>query len=162
MNSLRFIGKSLWPLLVLFASVFLAGCASLVADVDPPKVTMESFRSLPGESGAPRFEIKLRVQNPNKDPLNIVGISYGIEVLGKELISGVSNDVPHIDAYGEGIVTLDASLQMFQLLRLLASLGSAPTDALDYRFTAKIDFEGLVPTQRVEETGQINLGAAGR
>lgn len=162
MITLRFVGKSLGPLLALVIMLFLSGCASLVADVDPPKVTMESFRSLPGDSGAPRFEIKLRVQNPNKDALNIVGISYGIEVLGKELVSGVTNDVPRIDAYGEGIVTLDASLQMFQLLRLLASLGTAPTDALDYRFTAKIDFEGLVPTQRVEETGQIDLGASAR
>lgn len=139
-----------------------AGCASLVSDMDPPKVTMESFRSLPSDSGAPRFEIKLRVQNPNKEPLDIVGISYGIEILNRELVSGVTNDVPRIDAYSEGIVTLDASLQMFELLRLLAGLGTAPADELDYRFSAKIDFKGLVPTQRVEETGQINLGAQAR
>ena len=162
MTTFTVCSRSMGATVVLLAAVILTGCASLVADRDPPKVSMESFRSLPGASGAPRFEIKLRVQNPNKEPLNIAGISYGIEVLGKELVSGVTNDVPHIDAYSDGVVTLDASLQMFQLLRLLASLGTAPTDALNYRFTAKIDFEGLVPTQRVEETGQIDLSATGR
>jgi len=145
--------------LCLLLLCFLSACASLVSDVDPPRVTMESFRGLPSDSGAPRFEIKLRVQNPNKDPLEIVGISYGIEILGRELVSGVTNEVPHIPAYGEDVVTLHASLQMFELLRLLAGIGTASTDALEYRFTAKIDFEGLVPTQRVEETGTINLGA---
>lgn len=144
--------------LALCLSLALLGaCSSLVSDMDPPKVTMESFRSLPAQGGAPRFEIKLRVQNPNKEPLNIVGISYGIEILDRELVSGVSNDVPHIDAYDEGVVTLNASLQWFEVVRLLTSLGSAPTDELQYRFSAKIDFEGFVPTQRVEETGTINL-----
>lgn len=161
MNSYRLPRGTLAILLVCLASL-AAGCASLVSDVDPPKVTMDSFRSLPSDSGAPRFEIKLRVQNPNKEPLDIVGISYGIEILNRELVSGVTNDVPRIESYGEGVVTLEASLQMFQLLRLLAGLGTAPTEELDYRFSAKIDFKGLVPTQRVEETGQINLGAQAR
>lgn len=158
MNSYRIGRRVLAWVTVCFLSL-AAGCASLVSDVDPPKVTMESFRSLPSDSGAPRFEIELRVQNPNKEPLDIVGISYGIEILNRELVSGVTNEVPRIEAYSEGIVTLEASLQMFELLRLLAGLGTAPADELDYRFSAKIDFKGLVPTQRVEEKGQINLGA---
>ena len=86
-----------------------------------------------------------------------------MEILGKELISGVSNDVPLIEAYSEGVVTLEAGLQLFQLVRLLAGLSSENSAALDYRFSAKIDFNGFMPTQRVEETGVIDLsgGAQG-
>ena len=80
-----------------------------------------------------------------------------IELLGKELISGVTNDVPVIEAYTEEVITLEAGLQLFQLVRLLASLGQTQADALDYRFLAKIDFNGFIPTQRVEEAGQITL-----
>ncbi len=161
MNSYHLARGALSLLLVCLLGA-AGGCSTLVSDMDPPKVTMDSFRSLPSDSGAPRFEIKLRVQNPNKEPLDIVGISYGIEILNRELVSGVTNDVPRIEAYSEDVVTLEASLQMFELLRLLAGLGAAPADELDYRFSAKIDFRGLVPTQRVEETGQINLGAHAR
>ena len=32
-----------------------------------------------------------------------------------------------------------------------------PSDTFEYRFLAKIDFNGFVPTQRVEETGEIKL-----
>jgi hypothetical protein len=46
---------------------------------------------------------------------------------------------------------------LFQVLKLLASLGQTQEEDLTYRFTAKIDFKGLVPTQRVEEEGQISL-----
>lgn len=141
----------------LLAVLVLPGCAGLTTQMDPPKVTLESFKSIPSDSGAPRFEIKLRIQNPNEQSLNITGISYGIELLDQEVISGVTNDVPVIEGYSEGVVSLDASVQLLQVLRLLANLGQAESDALEYRFTAKIDFSGLVPTQRIEETGQVNL-----
>jgi LEA14-like dessication related protein len=135
----------------------LSSCASIVSEVDPPKVTLESFNNVPGEGGAPRFEIKLRIANPNKQSLDIAGISYSVDILDKELISGVTNEVPLIEGYTEEVVTLEAGLQLFQLLRLLAGLGQQATDSLDYRFSAKIDFNGFVPTQRIEESGSITL-----
>lgn len=135
----------------------LVGCASLGTSMDPPNVSLDSFSSLPSDGGGPRFLIKLRVQNPNEQSLDIVGISYGIELLGQEVITGVSNDVPLIEGYSEEVVSLEASLKLFQVLRLLASLGVSPTDEIEYRFSAKIDFAGLVPTQRVEEVGQLTL-----
>ena len=147
--------------LLLMAITILAGCASLQGDFDPPKVTLESFSSLPSESGAPRFEIKLRIINPNKQTLDIAGVSYSVEILGKELITGVTNDVPVIEGYSEEVVSMEAGLQLFQLLRLLGSLGRSQSDVLDYRLLAKVDFNGLIPTQRIEESGQITLNGSG-
>ena len=142
--------------LLLWVLLF-SGCASLNEPMDPPKVTLDSFSSLPSEGAGPRFLIKLRIQNPNEQALDIAGISYNISLVGREVMTGVSNDVPVIDGYGEAVVSLQTSLQLFQLLRLLASLGQTPTEELTYRFDAKIDFKGLVPTQRVEEAGSISL-----
>ena len=141
----------------MFWLLMLSACATLTSDVDPPKVTMESFRSIASESGTPRFEIKLRVTNPNKQPLDVAGIGYSVKIQGKELVSGVTNDVPLVEAYSEEMVTLEASLQLFQLLRLVTSLATVESDALAYRFSAKIDFKGFTPTQRIEETGTISL-----
>ena len=75
--------------------------------------------------------------NPNEQPLDIVGISYSIELMDKELISGVTNDVPRIEGYAEGVVTLDANLQLFELLRLLASVGTSATTASFARSQAR-------------------------
>tara|TARA_R110001599_G_scaffold353795_1_gene597858 strand:- start:5714 stop:6178 length:465 start_codon:yes stop_codon:yes gene_type:complete len=144
-------------LALLLMSILIAGCATLTEPMDPPRVSLEDFSSLPSEGAGPRVQIKLRIQNPNEQTLNIAGISYGIELAGQEVITGVSKDIPVIEGYSEGVVTLDASLQLFQVLRLLASLGQTTADDLTYRFTAKIDFRGLIPTQRVEEEGQITL-----
>lgn len=142
---------------LLFAVVLTTSCATLTTPMDPPRVTLDDFASVPSEGAGPRFQIKLRIQNPNEQTLDISGISYAIELAGQEVITGVSNDVPVIEGYSEGVVTLDASLQLFQVLKLFASLGQTPADELTYRFSAKIDFKGLIPTQRVEEEGQITL-----
>lgn len=142
---------------LLCALSMLSACASLMGDRDPPTVSVENVRSLPGEGSAPRFEITLRIANPNKEALDIAGISYSIDILDHSLVTGVTNQVPHIDAYSEQTVTLEAGVNLFQLLRLLADLGRQRSEALDYRFAAKIDFRGFVPTQRVEETGRITL-----
>ena len=147
-----------FAVIALIAVHFLCvGCASLLSDLDPPKVTVESVRSLPSHDVGPRFEIKLRVANPNKQTLDIAGISYTIDLLGREVVSGVTNDVPQIAAYTEEVVTLEAGINLFQVLRLLAGLGKTDTESLDYKFAAKIDFNGFIPTQRVEETGSLSL-----
>ena len=150
--SLRILSLGFFACIIL-----LSGCASLIPEIDPPKITLEGFNPLPSQGGAPRFEIKLRIANPNNQAFDIAGISYGVEIQGKELMSGVSNDVPLLEPYSEEVITLEAGLQLFQLLRLLTSLGKDTSDSLDYRFTAKIDFNGFVPTQRIEETGSFTL-----
>lgn len=144
----------------LFAACMLllaAGCATVMPQLDPPKVSVESAESLPSAEGAPRFRIRLRVINPNTQELDIAGISYGIEIMGQEVISGVTSEVPVIPGYSEEVVTLEAGLQLFQVVRLLTSLGKTQGEPLEYRFLAKIDFNGLVPTQRIEERGELAL-----
>ncbi len=89
--------------------------------------------------------------------MDIAGISYSVELLGREFIAGVVNDVPPIAGYGESVVTLDARLQLIELLRIMASLGTSRSEPLLYRFSAKIDFNGFIPTQRLEESGEITL-----
>jgi Late embryogenesis abundant protein len=144
-------------MLLVLGLALLAGCASFTPEIDPPKISLLSLRSLTEEGGSPRFEIRLRVINPNKETLDIAGISYSIELLGRELIAGVANDVPPIAGYGEGIVTLDAGLQLLELLRLMAGVGTDRSEPLVYRFSAKIDFNGFIPTQRLEDSGETTL-----
>ncbi len=145
-------------LLVLLCSA----CASMGTGeaLDPPTVSLQSIRPVSGSGATPDFEITLRVVNPNNHSLNIAGVAYDVEVEGHELVSGVSNDIPRIDAYSEENVTLSASVNVFPLLRLLADVTSNEARTLEYQLKAKIDFEGLVPTQRISETGEIDLSGS--
>lgn len=135
----------------------LAGCATVPDDWDPPKINIENFRSIPSDSAGPRFEVDLRIQNPNQQSLDIAGISYDIALQDIDLISGVSNEVPLIEGYTEEVVTLESGLNTLELIRFFARLGSGQQtlDRLEYRVSVKVDFRGFMPTQRIEETGVI-------
>jgi len=144
-------------MLVLLLPLALVGCAGLQTDLDPPRVSIDNFRSIPGDGVGPRFEVDLRIQNPNEQSLDIAGISYEIALQDVDLISGVSNEVPVIEGYSEAVVTLESGLNMLQLVRFFADIGGGrqSLERLEYRVSAKIDFRGFLPTQRIEETGVI-------
>ena len=142
--------------LVISLALILMGCTTVTGDMDPPKVTVENVEALPTD-GTARFLITLNIVNPNKQALDIAGVSYSIDIMGKELVTGVTNQVPKIEPYSEQQVELEAGVRLFELVRLLAGLGMEPTDELEYQFEAKIDFHGWMPTQRVDETGVISL-----
>ena len=95
--------------LFLLAMASLPGCASLQPNFETPGVTVTSFRILPSSGLAPEFEIGLRVTNPNAQALNLRGVAYTASLDGRELIEGVANDLPTIEAYGTGDVTLTAT-----------------------------------------------------
>lgn len=144
-------------LFLAMLSLSFVACAGLTKEMDPPRVDIENFRSIPNEGGGPRFEVDLRIQNPNAEPLDIAGISYDIALQDVELISGVSNQVPLIEGYSEEVITLESGLNMIQLVRFFAQIGMGQQsmDSLEYRVSVKIDFKGFVPTQRIEESGVI-------
>ncbi|NND67084.1 MAG: LEA type 2 family protein [Halioglobus sp.] len=149
--------RAVQSLFVLLVVLGLNACATFYGEMDPPSISIEDVSAVPAESGIPRFEVVLNVVNPNKRALDIAGIAYSLEILGKELVMGVTDEVPRIEGYSEEKVTLQAGVQLVGILRLMAALGTTPSEEVDYRFSAKIDFEGFLPTQRVEETGKISL-----
>ncbi len=142
---------------VLIFLLALTGCAGVQEPLDPPRINIENFRNLPGQGSGPRFEVDLRIQNPNAQALDIVGIAYTIALQDVELISGVTNEVPLIEGYTEEVVTLESGLNTLQLVSFIAGLGRGERnlDRLDYRVAVKVDFGGFMPTQVIEETGVI-------
>ena len=136
--------------------VLLAACAGMRPGYEDPEVSISSFTPVPSESGTPAFEIGLHIVNPNREPLELEGIAYTISVEGRDLVTGVGNDLPVIEGYGEGDVTIQASASVFEGLRLLGDLMSKPRESLEYEFAAKLDVGAFRPAIRVSDKGQIS------
>ncbi len=145
-------------LCLLLCALCITACASVMPRIEAPKVSVESLTPVGvGRQGMPRFAVKLRVQNPNSIALDVAGIAYSIDLLGRELISGVSREVPRIEPYTEEVVTLEAGINLIQVFKLFGSVDRLYSGVLDYRFAAKVDFNGPVPTQYVEDSGELRL-----
>ena len=145
-------------LLVLLLT--LAGCSGLEPGYEPPAVGLTSFRALPGEGLAPRFEIGLHIINPNRDVLHLAGLVYSIKLEGHRVLTGVRRDLPVIPGYGEADVTLVATTDLLSSIRLLGDLLEQPRDTFHYEFDAKLDPGGLRPTLHVQEQGQVRIAPA--
>lgn len=145
-------------LLLFFTLCFICGCAGTMRPgFEPPVVSLQSFKMLRQESVSPRFEIGLHIINPNRDPLNFEGIFYTVGIEGYNVLSGVSNDLPTVEPYGEANITLLANVDFFKEIKLLTSLLQEPRDTFRYSFDAKLDLGGFSPNINVQEEGEFNL-----
>ena len=146
---------------VLLVAVLLAGCAGLRPGWETPTVTVKSVRAIPSQGMLPEFEIDLHVVNPNREALKLAGVSYTVNLEGHELIKGVGNDLPVIEGYGEGDITLNASADLFAGVGLIRELMSSQKDTLSYSFEAKLDPGALRPSIRVRDSGEVSLSGTG-
>ena len=137
--------------------VMLSACVTVPADFEQPRVTVVSFKPVSSGNLFPEFEIVLRVTNPNRTALALEGMSYTIDLDGHEVVSGVANDLPVIDAYGEGNVKLRATASLLAGLNVLSGLVNQGKNQVDYAFNARLDVGTFMPSIRVNKTGAFSL-----
>ena len=144
-------------LIIVAAIALVTGCATLHPEFETPAVSVSTIRALPSEGMAPRFEIGLHITNPNRTALKLHGIAYSLKLDGYKILTGVANDLPTIDGYGEGDVTLIATTSLLSSIRFFTDLMNAQRDIIAYELNAKLDLGGLRPNIHVGEKGEISL-----
>lgn len=119
---------------------------------------LDSFRVAPSEGLAPRFLIGLRIINPNRDAINIRGLTYDVELEGRKLLTGVSANLGRVPGYGESDIELQAGLDLLGGLRLFNDLLADPRrERIRYTFRARLDVGGLTRMLTLEEDGELSL-----
>ena len=156
-------GFMLIRILIATLLVFsLSACAMLQPGFETPEVRVTSFKILPSETITPRFEIGLHVINPNRSALKLQGLTYSVELEGHKVLSGVTNKLPVIEAYGEGDVVLQASADLINSISLLSDIMNRPREMVSYDLKAKLDVGALLPSIWINKTGEISLANAGQ
>ncbi|MBU0969622.1 MAG: LEA type 2 family protein [Proteobacteria bacterium] len=145
-------------LLIFVFVTYLSGCAGLGTDYETPVVSITSFKAIPGKGPVPGFEIGLRIVNPNRSALELKGISYSIALEGRKILTGVSNKLPTIEAYGQGDVLLEASMDFFNSIGFFADLAkNRKHERFAYSLDGKLDVGALHPIIRVSKKGHLFL-----
>lgn len=147
--------RSLSMSLVLM--VLVGGCVSMPSDFKQPGVSVVSVKPLVTNGLTPRFDILLRVTNPNRTELSIVGLTYTIHLAGNKVVEGAANQLPEIPPYGEADVTLQATPDLFGGFSLLSGLLNNPTAPVDYEFRAQIDVGTFYPMIDVNRAGVLSF-----
>lgn len=142
---------ALAPLLALSS-----GCANLPGQ-DPVSVQVAGVTPLPSEGLELRLAVKLRVVNPNDQPIEYDGVYVELDVADRSFATGVTDARGTVPRYGETVITVPTTASALSMVRqLIAVPGSTRGGKLSYRLRGKLGGTGIVPV-RFEYRGEMGL-----
>lgn len=150
----------MFALLRRFALIALClslGACALFSPPDPLIVQVAGLEPVAGAGLEWRAQVRLRLQNPNRDAVEYSGIALALEVNGQPLASGVSPAQGTLGGYSEAVVTVPVSVSAFSVLRQALGLADLnPSEGVPYRLEGKLDTPGLGRAVRFSESGRLN------
>ncbi|WP_143808873.1 LEA type 2 family protein [Paraburkholderia susongensis] len=144
----------------VFAALTLPGCAGLLGG-DPLRVSVAGIEPLPSQGLEMRFNLKLRVQNPNDSAVSFSGVSLDLELNGKPFASGVSDQGGTVPRFGETLITVPLTVPAFSAVRqAFAFAGATQSGQIPYVLRGKLA-GGLIGTTRFVDQGTLSLPVPG-
>src|SRR3954471_7616553 len=83
-------------------ALVLAGCAGLPTGMQPPSVTLSEFGVGNASLFEQQFNLKLRIQNPNREEFKVDGIAFELEVNGHPFAKGVGSQDVTVPGFSSG------------------------------------------------------------
>ena len=145
------IRHSLWLLIALV----LAGCATSAIYQESPRVTLSSIQPKDMTLLEQRYGLQLRIMNPNDMALPVEGLSYALEINGREFAYGVSNAAVSIPPYSEALLDVEVVSNLLNIMQQLQELQGEQHDALAYRLSGKIGLAGSPARLPFEYEGEL-------
>jgi len=155
-------------LVVLVLSAILSGCATLSGS-DAPNVRVVGLEPLTSEGLEVRFALKLRVQNPNESALAYDGLSVKLNLDGRGLASGVSNEAGEIPRFSDAVLTVPVSISAFSVFRQILARAEDSQNAgggigqpIVYTLDGKLGApKGSLRATRFRDKGELDLTSSG-
>jgi hypothetical protein len=138
----------------------MAGCALTPWGVRAPTVYLMSVERLPGEPLERRFELQLRIQNPNPKPLAFSGVALTLDLNNRTVGSGVTNASGLVPAHGDAQLKVPVSVSApFETLQMLGLTDTLPRGDLPYTLKGRLTggtLERVLGTEATfESTGSV-------
>lgn len=149
--------RLLRTLLASLTMVLALSACALFPNRDPLNINVVGIDPLPGQDLEIRFAVKLRLQNPNDTDIQYDGVALNLDVNGRLLASGVSDQKGTIGRFSEGVLTVPVTVSAFAALRQAVGLADQQRlDNLPYELHGKLA-GGLFGTMRFEDSGTLSL-----
>jgi len=143
-------------LVLLFAVLWLGGCATMQAPLEAPSLSLTAMRVLDVSLFEQRFALMIRMQNPNPVELSVTGMNIRFDLNGVEFGHGVSNQAMTVPAYGETVFEIDLVSNVIRFADQIRALETGKDETLRYRITGGVslaDRFGRLPFDYHGEVG---------
>lgn len=150
---------SVWRAAVLvFAISALAGCALLrYRNAEPPQVSVTDIQLAGFSIFEQKFDVSLRLQNPNDFALPITGMQYKLFVQDNAVASGVSDTKVTVPAYGEQTLTVSVVGNFLSTISQLQRWRQTPGSELKYRLQGKLKLADVSAKIPFDYSGSMEL-----
>lgn len=115
------------------ALLLLTACATLLEKPEPPRVSLVGLKLVSMDLFEQRYQVRLRVKNPNAVVLPVRGVDFQLDINGRAFADGVSSQSVDVPAYGEQVIALQVSSSLLQVFRQLQSLENSDAPGFAYR-----------------------------
>ncbi len=138
----------------LACACMLSACASLWVH-EPLNVTIAEFK--PVEIGLleQRYEVKVRLLNPNDSAVSFDGVAFDLEVNGKPFAKGVSDKGGTVPRFGEAVIDLQLVSGLQNILRQVNDLAKGDRTSVTYRIKGRLHLAGGIGSIPFESTGEF-------
>jgi LEA14-like dessication related protein len=139
----------------------LSGCAGMFSP-DEVRINVVGIEPLEGQGLEVRFDLKLRLQNPNETPIEYDGVALVLELNGKPFASGVSDQKGTVSRFGETVLSVPMTVSAFAAAQQALDLADGGLDHLTYVLRGKLAgglFRGGI---RFTDKGTLTLPNSGR
>lgn len=131
----------------------LAACTGL-RDLEPPDVVVTAIRPLDATLLEQRFEVDLRIYNPNNRDLDIDGVDFELVVNDSRLARGSGASQLLLPRLGEAETTVRVSTTVFDVARQIMNAGES--GVITYRLSGRVHLgTGLGGSLPFEKSGVL-------
>lgn len=152
--------RNLFPLAVV---LWVSACASLNTRVQAPYITITSLEITDITLFEQRYQVQMRIQNPNDFELPIVGMSYELYLNDSRFARGVSSMAVTVPRFGEALVTVGMVSDLGSVLESFTTRDSragAGYGVFKYRLNGDVKLSNRVGMLPFEYAGEFNLKRA--
>ena len=125
--------------------------------MQPPQVTLAGISLLGLDLLEQRYEIRLRVQNPNRFDFVIEGMQYQIEINDKVFARGLSNYTVNIPHNAMRTVRVEAVSTLADVLHQLQADERDGPEVLRYRVSGTLTLRHYANEVAFDHRGEIRL-----
>ncbi|MFU8896206.1 MAG: LEA type 2 family protein [Gammaproteobacteria bacterium] len=135
----------------------LAGCAN-IQSLQAPEVQLTRVELLDTRPGSleQRFGIGLRLINPNNRSLAVDGLDFELDLNGRRLARGVTNEAFELPRLGDAETTVVVTTSVLDVLRQALSISSRADEEIEYRLRGRLHLgSGFVRSVPFDHRGTL-------
>lgn len=152
-----FFKKAAYIFLILFLLLVVSACSTITNKPDQFKINISTIQMLESTLMEQRFQVTLRIMNRSREAMSIDGMSFDIELNDKDFASGVSNEQVTLEPFSEGLVSVNVSSTIFDILRQINSLKDKKSQPFKYEISGHVYSGSSLLGIPFKEKGEIDL-----